>query len=464
VWIRRSSSRVGHAVFQCSHEATCATRLLEIPQWMFDAAVICVMRLAAAPRVSGEALREVKELIFSTAATGAEPVIQAAHQRLSHMGGSDAKLTEVCTSAARCGQGLLAGLLRCRRCGQKWTVLRYSCWRGFLDNGEPRCIAFGGVPADEAIGREVLRVVQPAAIEAAILASQEQTQKRDEVVAALQRDLEAARYAARRAQKQFDAADPENRLVADELERRWDQALKHVKALEEQLEQHVQREEQITGPSREEFIDLATQLEALWPDADTRLKKRIVRALIQEVVVDVDIAAAEVVLLLHWKGGVHSELRFARRRRGQNNAHSSPQVLDAVRLRANICSDDLIASALNRNHMPTGRGNRWTRERVTSLRSHHKIPRFTAEQSAAEGWMNQTQAAAFLGISPGALRLAVLRGEIEAQPPLPDGPWVLNRRSLQTPAAAGLVRRIKYARHEAAALATEQSTFEFSNT
>jgi DNA invertase Pin-like site-specific DNA recombinase len=241
--------------------------------------------------------------------------------------------------SARCGQALLAGLLRCRRCGHKLTVrytgnrhdvLRYSCWRGFLDNGEPRCIAFGGVPADDAIGRKVLRVVQPAAVEAAILASEEQVQKRDQVVAALQRDLEAAQYTARRAQRQFDAADPENRLVTDELERRWNQALRQVQAVQEQLDQHVQLEERITAPTREEFLDLAVQLEALWPDADARLRKRIVRALIQEVVVDVDDAAAEVILLIHWKGGVHSELRFPRRRRGQSNAHSPPQVIDAV--------------------------------------------------------------------------------------------------------------------------------------
>ena len=145
---------------------------------------------------------------------------------------------------AREGQALLAWLLRCRRCGHKLTVqytgnrhdvLRYSCWRGFLDNGELRCIAFGGIPADEAIGCEVLRVVQPAAIEAAILASQEQEKKRDQVVAALQRDLEAAQYKARRAQKQFDASDPENRLVTEELERRWNQALQQLKAVQEQL-------------------------------------------------------------------------------------------------------------------------------------------------------------------------------------------------------------------------------------
>jgi hypothetical protein len=187
--------------------------------------------------------------------------------------------------SARTGQALLAGLLRCRRWGHKLTVrytgnghdvLRYSCWRGFLDNGEPRCIAFGGIPADEAIGREVLRVVQPAAVEAAILASKEQLQKRDQVVAAPERDLQAAHYAARRAQKQFDAADPENRLVADELERRWNQALQQVQAVQEQLDEHTKREEHVVAPSREDFLDLAARLEELWPDADPTLRKRIV--------------------------------------------------------------------------------------------------------------------------------------------------------------------------------------------
>jgi DNA invertase Pin-like site-specific DNA recombinase len=377
--------------------------------------------------------------------------------------------------AARCGQALLAGLLRCRRCGHKLTVrytggrhdvLRYSCWRGFLDNGEPRCIAFGGVPADAAIGGEVLRVVQPAAIEAAILASEQQSQKEDQVVQALQRDLQAAQYAAARAQKQFDAADPENRLVADELERRWNQALQRVQAVEQQLRDHTEHQDRSERPGREEFIDLAAELEELWnqPDADTRLKKRIVRALIQEVVVDVDTAAAEVVLLVHWKGGVHSELRLPRRRRGQNSSHSSPQILDAVRALANICSDDLIASALNRNNLPTGRGNRWTRERVTALRSHHKIPCFDADRCAAGGWMNQTQAAAFLRISAGALRLAVARGVIEAQHPLPDGPWLFNRRSLETSAAEALVARVKDTRSNPALPVAQQNTFGFSDT
>ena len=146
--------------------------------------------------------------------------------------------------AAKQGTALLAGLLRCRRCGRKLTVrytgrehdmLRYACVRGWMDQGEPRCIAFGGVAVDDEISRQVLCVVGPAAVEAAVLASQQDQQRHDEVRSALERDLEAAQYAAQRAGKQFDACDPDNRLVADELERRWNAALDHVRTLEQRL-------------------------------------------------------------------------------------------------------------------------------------------------------------------------------------------------------------------------------------
>ena len=212
--------------------------------------------------------------------------------------------------AAQRGPALLAGLLRCRRCGHKLVVhytgshhdvLRYHCRRGWLDNGEPRCIGFAGLIVDQAIAREILRVVQPAAV----MASEEQARKVDEVLAALQRDLEAARYSARRAQKQYDGADPENRLVTDELERRWNQALQRVREIESQVQQYLDRRGQSAVPTREEFADLAADLELLWHGAETdaRLKKRIIRTLIHDVVVDVDAQAGEVILVIHWKGG-----------------------------------------------------------------------------------------------------------------------------------------------------------------
>jgi hypothetical protein len=138
-------------------------------------------------------------------------------------------------------------------------------------------------------------VVQPAEIEAALMASEEQARKIDDVLAALRRDLEAARYSARRAQKQYDGADPENRLVTDELERRWNQALQRVRELESQIQQHLEGHGQFAVPTREDFADLAADLESVWndPETDVRLKKRIVRTLIRDLIVDVDAQAGE---------------------------------------------------------------------------------------------------------------------------------------------------------------------------
>jgi hypothetical protein len=177
--------------------------------------------------------------------------------------------------------------------------------------------------------------------------------------------------------------------------------------------------------------------------APFRRPTRIVRTLMREIVVDIDAAASEVILVIHWSGGVHTELRLPRRRRSQNSRQSSPQLIDAVRILANMCSADLIAGTLNPNGLLTGGGNRWTRERVTALRSHHKIACFCAQRSAEEGWLNLTRAAVFVGVSPKTLRLAVERGEIEALHPLAEGRWIFNRRSLQTPAATEFAERIR---------------------
>ena len=345
-------------------------------------------------------------------------------------------------------------------------MLRYCCYRGWLDNGEPRCITFGGVPLDEAIAKEVLRVVQPGGIEAAVLAAQEESRHQDEVLEALERDLEAARYQASRARKQYDAVDPENRLVADELESRWNQALSRVKALEDRIAADSGERQHHPAPTLEDFEDLAADLEAIWNDADApvRLKKRIVRSLIHEVVVDADAEAGEIILVVHWKGGVHTELRLPRRRRGQSNCHTSKEIVAAVRSLVRICSDDLIAATLNRNGLRTGRGNRWTRERVTALRSYHKIPRHCPETQASEGWVNLSKAADFLRISARTLRLAVERGEIEAEHPLSDGPWVFNQRALQTEAAARLVERAHRRSADPAVPTSRQRNLDLSTT
>ena len=355
--------------------------------------------------------------------------------------------------APKHGSALLAGILRCRRCGRKLTVQytgakgqipRYACVRGRLDYGEPSCIAFGGLRVDDAVEAALLDVVQPAAIGAAQAAEEQASARRDEARGALARDLEAARYAADRAFRQYDAADPENRLVAGELEARWNRALERVAGVERRIAQH----DAAVAPRAElapiSFATVAEDFQAVWsaPTTDARLKKRIVRTVIHEAVADLDEATAEIVLTIHWAGGAHTEHRMPRRRRGQRNS-TPADIVEAVRALALIAKDDVIAGVLNRNGLKTGNGNRWTRERVTSMRSTHRIPVHRQAEDGVEPWLNLTQAASMAGVAPKTLRRAAERGEIRALHPLADGPWLFRRADLEGPAVRSLLERAR---------------------
>lgn len=129
----------------------------------------------------------------------------------------------------------------------------------------------------EAISQQVLCVVQPAALEAAVLSAQDAGRQQDEVLAALERDLEAAHYRAHRAWKQYDAADPDNRLVASELERRWNQALQRVEELQRRIEQQRSQCTTQATLTLEDFQSLATDLESVWthPETDVRVKSAL---------------------------------------------------------------------------------------------------------------------------------------------------------------------------------------------
>ena len=355
--------------------------------------------------------------------------------------------------AARTGEALLTELLRCRRCGRKLTVrytgrehdaLRYCCFRAAQDNAEPRCINFGGTLVDETIAERVLEIVKPAAIEAAMLGAQTQTRQQAQVLQALELELKAAHYAAEHAQQQFDAVDPKNRLVADELERRWNQALERCGELEVRMQSERAQCRETEMPSKEELVMLANKLEELWhhPDTDMRLKKRIIRTVIEEVLADVDSCAGAVQLVVHWKGGVHTELTVSRRRRGQNRRHTPAPMVQAIELLARILPDSLIAGYLTQNGQRTGAGNFWTKEAVASARNCRQIPRYSPERQQAEGWMTLNQASALAGVSAKTLRRAAESREIPALHPLPEGPWIFRHADLETAQAKAFLNRI----------------------
>jgi DNA invertase Pin-like site-specific DNA recombinase len=366
------------------------------------------------------------------------------------------KYGNVHAGAIKRGPALLGGLLRCRRCGRKLsvaysgdkTIPRYTCNRDAMNNGEARCISFGGTNLDARICEETLRVVQPAAIDAATLAADQVSTSRDELIAAIELELKEAQYVADRACKRYEAVDAQNRLVAEELEARWNAALVRVGEIERRIEVERAKARPQTVANREDFLHLARDLAAVWndPTADVQLKKRIMRTVINEIVVDLDDGASEIILTIHWTGGVHTELRVPHRKRGQTTWQTPKDVVDAVRSLARVCGDELIAGVLNKNGYRTFTGNRWTQARVGSLRWRHEVPGNTAARRAAHGWMTLKDAAAYLGIAPLTLRRAAERGQIPADHPLPNGPWIFTREALSGANAEELRAAIKTGR------------------
>lgn len=340
--------------------------------------------------------------------------------------------------APRIGQALLAGLLRCRRCGSKPSVSyggtdvrvhRYDCSRANINHGEARCINFSGLDVDDRVVELVLQVVAPAAIEASAKLANEDGARRNEVVEALRLDVKAARYAAERAQRQYDAAEPENRLVVDELERRWNAALERVTTLESRLEGASVEAVRPTIDATK-FASLGADVAAVWhaPQTDVRLKKRIIRTLVEEIVVDT--TERDVMLAIHWKGGVHTELTVPRRRRGENRMHTSPEVVEAISLLARVCSDEVIARALNTSAIKTARGNAWTSMLVRSFRCAHRI---AVHSSDDDTWMTLVDAARLVGVAHLTLKRAIERGVVKALRPVARGPWIVERAELLKP-------------------------------
>jgi hypothetical protein len=224
--------------------------------------------------------------------------------------------------SGRGGRALLAGLLSCGRCGRRLVVSYsgrspgqpvYRCDRPNLMLGLPRCFTFGGLRVDAAVAHELLRAVEPMAIEAAIEAGRRHMEARGEQQRVIELELQQARYEAVLAERRYAACDPDNRLIAVQLEKSWETALRRVEACEARLKAVQTPDPAAVMP---DFTGLAEDLEAAWnaPGVTMRTRQRLLRALVTDIIADVDEATREVVLTIHWRGVQHSQLRAEVRR------------------------------------------------------------------------------------------------------------------------------------------------------
>jgi DNA invertase Pin-like site-specific DNA recombinase len=355
--------------------------------------------------------------------------------------------------AGRGGRSLLAGLLRCRRCGRMLHVAysgthgevpRYHCRGAHINHGEGWCISFGGLKPDRAIAAELLKAVEGNAIEAALeVAARVAEQQRDRHrVLAL--ELERARYEARLAARRYEAVDPDNRLVASELEARWNTALSAVGEVERRLRDNELPANAARIPDRETLCSLAQDLPAVWnsPGTDMRLKQRIARILVEEIVADVEDDTTEIVLLIHWTGGRHSELRMKKNPTGRHRRCTNLETIEVLRRMSGRFPDDQIAATMNRLGLKTGTGNTWNEGRVRSVRRYHELPTYEAKTMPRQT-ITLEEASERLGISHKVVRRLIESNKIPATQVVPWAPWEIPAKAIESADVVGEVARAK---------------------
>jgi DNA invertase Pin-like site-specific DNA recombinase/transposase len=337
--------------------------------------------------------------------------------------------------AAREGGALLQGLLRCGRCGRRMQVAysgndghraRYACVRGFhLHGTDTTCQTLGGGRLDRAVAAAFLEAVTPAGVAASTGAIAELTDQHDARLAGQRLALERAEFEAQRAERQFDACEPENRLVARTLERKLEDALAGVAREQRTLAalEHA-RPAPLTPQEREALTRLARDLPRLWAAKTTtdRDRKELLRALISEVVITVkrpeDIAEVEI----FWEGGARTQLSVPLVRRGAKRTCTSEDTIELIRRLAVHHPDQQIAAILNRQGRNTGTGLPFTATRVQGVRQRAGIP--VAPQPEPNGQtVTIAQAAATLQVSTATIHRWLREGLLPGEQVTAGAPW-----------------------------------------
>jgi DNA invertase Pin-like site-specific DNA recombinase len=342
--------------------------------------------------------------------------------------------------AIRNGEALLAGLLRCGHCGAKLLtqyprrqVIRYQC-SGYIQNRDQVCcVMFGGLRADRLVSEQLLQCLAPLGLGAAMEAIEVLQGASDDRVQQKHLALERARYEVTHARRQYDAVDPENRLVASELERRWNQALTTESQLEAELILLQEaRERPLSEAQKRELLEFARDLPRLWDDprsSSSEYKKRLLRIALKEIIATCE--GETIRLVLHWQGGDHTQVEFQKLRSGKHRYAADKELVDIVGALARIEPDVRIAAILNRNQRRTAHGLVWTAARICSLRDYHEIPAYCEGEREARTEMFVGEASDLLGVtSTTVLRLIQLK-KLSATQACVGAPWIMRRADVE---------------------------------
>jgi excisionase family DNA binding protein len=365
---------------------------------------------------------------------------QLAHNNYGRAGG---------VKSGRGGRALLSGIMTCGRCGRRLSVAYtgnpqsrpvYRCDKPNLMMGLPRCMTFGGPRVDAAVARELVLAVEPMAVDAAFEAERMHRERQEDQQRILDLELQQARYDASIAERRYAACDPDNRLIAAQLEKNWETALRRVHDLETRRPSEERADIKVDPNA---FANLADHLSTAWhaPGVTMRGRQQLLRTLVTDIIVDVDDAARDVVLTIHWRGGQHSELRVRKPRTGEHGCATAEDALAVMRSMAGRWSDEHIAASLNRMGLPTGQGKTWTAHRVASVRRVRGIHAYrSAEKDGA--WLTMTEAATALGMTNHAIRRLIKTGVLSGVQVVPGAPYQIRADDLMSePVKSAIARK-----------------------
>ena len=349
------------------------------------------------------------------------------------------KGSAIVKGAVRKGEVLLAGLLRCGHCGRKLHVHyssnigRYTCYGARANHGTKRCISIGSPKIDAAVSNEVLRIVEPLGIDAAVKAVE--AQSRETTAAQRQHELalQQGRYEAAHARRQYDAVDPANRLVAGELERRWNAALETVQRIEREMAASAAlRSPPLSEQQKQQLMALGADVERAWshPAATAATRKRILRACLDEIVVRKDGEVLDMVL--RWHGGDHTALKLRVKLNASGRSYNpvTDDLIALVRELARLMPDRQIARLLNRSGTQMATGKAWTEQSVHGFRKHRDIAAYRDGEWAERGEITLDAAAKIIGVCKMTALRMLRRGDIKGRHVCAGAPWVIKADDL----------------------------------
>jgi len=359
---------------------------------------------------------------------------------------------ETSVAAVRSGRALLAGLLRCGRCGRKLhvrysqkttTAPRYVC-DGDYFNGGKRCgLGFGGARVDRRFEQELMRVISPLGIEAGLQAVERLASSEDERVQALGRQLEQLRYEEQRAFEQYNEADPRNRLVAAELERRWNEKLEEAERIEGLLGEAKRLAKPLDMNERELLLALGRRFADVWQsdDCPVQIKKKVMHMVIEEAMVTHDKATETLTFIIHWKGGSHTEMKMPRPHAG-SVYKSKMEDVELIRRMAVRYGDDVIAGVLNNLGRRTATEKRWSQHTVAYTRRIFSIPGQKRTKPDPEV-LSLKGAAEYCGVSDTTIKRLVNGGILSYEQVVPYAPWEIQRADLDSEPVRGILERLR---------------------